>query len=107
VEKYLIDLAGFSSQLPGCAGSPPPVSCGKRKSFHTATMRGVSPLPCNVRSAGRHHGVPAGLGLVDPVFGGGVAGLYIHQAKFEAGLVHFPRTASYLPELKIELLIPK
>jgi hypothetical protein len=22
VEKYLIDVAGFSSQLPGCAGSP-------------------------------------------------------------------------------------
>lgn len=30
--------------------------------------------------------------------------LYVQQAKFEAGLVHFPRGASFLPELEAELL---
>ncbi len=30
--------------------------------------------------------------------------LYVHQAKFEAGLVHFPRGAAFLPELETELL---
>lgn len=30
--------------------------------------------------------------------------LYVHQAKFEAGLVHFPRGAAFLPELEAELL---
>ena len=30
--------------------------------------------------------------------------LYVHQAKFEAGLVHFPKGASFLPELEAELL---
>lgn len=32
------------------------------------------------------------------------ARLYVHQAKFEAGLVHFPRGARFLPELEAELL---
>jgi predicted phage terminase large subunit-like protein len=30
--------------------------------------------------------------------------LYVHQAKFEAGLVLFPKTAPFLPELEAELL---
>ncbi len=30
--------------------------------------------------------------------------LYVHQAKFEAGLVHFPRKAPFLAELEAELL---
>ncbi|MCG3777288.1 MAG: hypothetical protein JW395_4166 [Nitrospira sp.] len=30
--------------------------------------------------------------------------LYVQQAKFEAGLVHFPRGARFLPELEAELL---
>jgi predicted phage terminase large subunit-like protein len=29
--------------------------------------------------------------------------LYVHQAKFEAGLVHFPKGAAFLPELEAEL----
>ena len=31
--------------------------------------------------------------------------LYIHQAKFEAGLVHFPKGASFLSEVEAELLL--
>ena len=30
--------------------------------------------------------------------------LYVQQAKFEAGLVHFPKNAEFLPELEAELL---
>ena len=30
--------------------------------------------------------------------------LYVQQAKFEAGLVHFPKGAAFLPELEAELL---
>ena len=33
-----------------------------------------------------------------------VGRLYVQQAKFEAGLVHFPRGARFLPELEAELL---
>ena len=33
-----------------------------------------------------------------------VGRLYVHQAKFEAGLVHFPKNAPFLPELEAELL---
>lgn len=33
-----------------------------------------------------------------------VGRLYVQQAKFEAGLVHFPRGASFLPTLEAELL---
>ena len=30
--------------------------------------------------------------------------LYVHQAKFEAGLVLFPKNAPFLPELEAEVL---
>lgn len=30
--------------------------------------------------------------------------LYVNQAKFEAGLVHFPAGAAFLPDLEAELL---
>ena len=33
-----------------------------------------------------------------------IARLFVHQAKFEAGLVHFPKSALYLAELESELL---
>ena len=33
-----------------------------------------------------------------------VGRLYVHQAKFEAGLVLFPERAPFLPELETELL---
>jgi predicted phage terminase large subunit-like protein len=29
--------------------------------------------------------------------------LYVHQAKFEGGFVHFPKGAAFLPELESEL----
>ena len=33
-----------------------------------------------------------------------VGRLFVDQQKFEAGLVHFPKGASFLPELEAELL---
>lgn len=39
-----------------------------------------------------------------PVEGDKVTRLFVQQAKFEAGLVHFPRNAAFLPELEAELL---
>jgi predicted phage terminase large subunit-like protein len=48
----------------------------------------------------------AGLYMVElvPVARDKVARLFVQQAKFEAGLVLFPRGASFLPELEAELL---
>ena len=39
-----------------------------------------------------------------PVTHDKISRLYVHQAKFEAGLVHLPKEAHFLPELEAELL---
>ena len=39
-----------------------------------------------------------------PVTHDKISRLYVHQAKFEAGLVQFPNSAAFLPELEAELL---
>jgi predicted phage terminase large subunit-like protein len=39
-----------------------------------------------------------------PVYRDKIAWLYVHQAKFEAGLVLFPVGTPFLPELETELL---
>ena len=48
----------------------------------------------------------AGLYIVDsiPIERDKIGRLYVQQAKFEAGLVLFPRGAPFLPELEAELL---
>ncbi len=40
-----------------------------------------------------------------PVHRDKIGRLYVQQAKFAAGLVHFPKGASFLPELEAELLV--
>ena len=47
------------------------------------------------------HGLPVKL---VPVERDKEARLYVHQAKFEAGLVHFPREAPFMADLLAELL---